>query len=130
MKKTVTYKNEKIKVNFEKRAKEYCKNMKMKLEDVSGDMFIASVIGKRKVGNLDGRHYSKWDVIKHRSAFVFQIMKDNDVVTIFNYLGGKYHNPTTRFIFTSLIIQQVKKHRIYEKDLSFFDELTNDSTLP
>lgn len=117
-------------MEFDRRAKEYCRDMKMKLEDVSGDLFIASVIGKRKVGNTDGKHYKNWDIIKHRSAFVYQIMKDNDVVLIFNYLGGKYHNPTTRFIFTSLIMQEVKKNRIYEKDLSFFDELTNDSILP
>ena len=117
-------------MDFEKRAKEYCKDMKMKLEDVSGDMFIASVIGKRKVDNLKGKPYEKWEEIKHRSEFVYQILKDNAVVTIQNYLGGMYHSLSTRFVFTSLIIQQLKKHRMNEKDLSFFDDLAEDEILP
>lgn len=101
-----------MKAEYKKIAKNFCKEMRIKLEDVYDDMFIASVIGKQKVGSSKDRHYSEWKTIKYRTSFVYQIIDNGDVVLILNNLGGKYHKPNTSFIFTSAILHQLNNSRI------------------
>ena len=96
-------------MSYTKLAKDYCKAFKMRFEDIHENIFIASRLCTTKAANTaNGVHFSRWEKIKHRNADVFQILPDGDIVGIVNYLGGKYHRPTTRFIFTSLILENIK----------------------
>lgn len=98
-----------MKMNID-RAKKFCKENKLKFEDISEDMFLCSKIVETKAGSQKTNW--KWETIKHRTAFAYQLICDGDVVLIGQYIGGRYHNPNTRFIFTSLILDEIRKNRL------------------